>query len=190
MLVTDAWGTIGAVASVVAAGAALATVLYARATVREAKVARENAHRDHLDEIVRQEAVAEATSKAHHADMEERRCAHEAERALQRGIQLQQVAVLLNDLVDVARREHLEPPQIISEGNPFRATGIPAMIYRLRATLAFLAVLDGPILPDTTQLANEGAQGGTAAISIVSRGITALQEIERATQSDDGRAPS
>jgi hypothetical protein len=56
------------------------------------------------------------------------------------------------------------------------------MIYRLRATLAFLAVLDGPSLPDTTQLANEGAQGGTAAMSIVSRGITALQEIERAMQ--------
>ena len=189
MLAEDAWGAVGGIASFVGAAAVLIAVLYARETVREARAARAEAHADHLETIREQEKATDAARDAQRVEMADRERAYQAERALQRGAQVQRIADLLLELVEVARDEDLNPPPMAS-GGAFRSTRIPALVIRLRGALGHLAALGGPALETTEKLARE-RQTGDSPLTTLGDAVSSLAEIEFAVANDDSlRIPS
>jgi hypothetical protein len=163
---------------VAAAVAALATILYARSTVQEARGARQESHRDHLQEAEAQTAFLNASSAQHQEEMAEWRRAFEAETKLQRLTQIERIAEAVLDVITAARQEHVAPSPKIAEPMPFRATIIPAVLARLRASVAVLDALDGPHMDAVSKLAEMSYGAGDHAMPIVGAGIGALREIE------------
>jgi hypothetical protein len=102
MILADAWSAVGGIAAVVAAGAALITIWYARATVGEARAARREASDAHTEEMAEQRSALQASTAAHQEQMRERERALATEIKLQRIVQLERVAEVLTDLADTA----------------------------------------------------------------------------------------
>src|SRR6266516_2713188 len=102
MILADAWSAVGGIAAVVAAGAALITIWYARATVGEARAARREASVAHTEEMAEQRSALQASTAAHQEQMRERERALATEIKLQRIVQLERVAEVLTDLADTA----------------------------------------------------------------------------------------
>lgn len=196
MVAADAWTTVGGVASVVAAAAALVTIIYARATVQVAREARQEARRDHAQSlaaereaasaaVAEQRAAIEAAAAAHHEEMADRARAFEAEIVLERIVQLERIADVLSELVDVARDEHVSPPPQLAPPSPFRATRLPAMLERVRTGMSILAALGAPELPALTRLVNEGANYISNPMQLVALGRDSLVEVGRIVQRDE-----
>lgn len=197
MVIADGWAAVGGIGAVVAAVAALITVIYARATVVAAREAREEAHRDHgqalaaereaaREAVAEQRAAIDAAAAAHREEMADRTRTFKAEIILQRIVQLERVADVLSELIEVAQQEHLNPPAQVAPPSPFTATRIPAMIQRLRTSLAILDTLGAPALPQCTQLTDQGAQMGTNKLRIVSMSIDGLREIAQIAEPKGG----
>lgn len=151
MLGADAWGTIGSVASVVAAGAALVTVWFARRTVVETREGRSEARDAHAAEAAHQERLLDATTQAHEREMHDRERAAAAELALQRLVQIGRVIELLGETADIARLEIATPPQPIL-GQIGTWTRVTGALARVEAAVAILERLGGPALPEVTEM--------------------------------------
>lgn len=178
-------------ASIVAAVAALVTILYARATVREARHARRENRDAHLEEIAEmrqatnaavaeQQAATEASAAQHRAQMAERDRALEAELAVQRLTQLDRISELLLLLADVARDETRDPPAKLGPG--ITGTRLPGILRRLRNAITVLEALGGPELLAAGPLARRGYGAGSHAISYLGDALDALEEIDALTR--------
>lgn len=183
-MIADALNTLGGVASVVAAGAALVTVLYARATVVQARTARQEAKDAHAEEARQQTELLEATSMAHEQEMIEREKALASEMFLQRLVHLGRITDLLGDVADVARIEQVQPPPLI-EGTPFKLTRTTGMLARLEAAIVIFESLGGPPLAQAEQLSKEGRRADTPPMRIVGDAMGALDEITFLAKEND-----
>jgi hypothetical protein len=180
----DLWSAIAGIAAVVAAIAALVTIGFAWATVREARAARREASAAHKEEMAEQRRAFQASTDAHQEQMQERQRALAAEIKLQQIVQLERVAEVLMDLAATARAEAIHPagrPVIDQAGR--RLTGIPAVLARLRAAVALLDALSGPELPIARQLGDQ--PGGTPAELTLGSAIEALREIESLARNEE-----
>jgi hypothetical protein len=184
MVIADALNTVGGVASVVAAGAALVTVLYARATVVQARTARREAKDAHAEETRHQAQLLEATRMAHEQEMREREKALASEMFLQRLVHLGRVTDLLGEVADVARIEQVQPPPLI-EGTPFKLTRTTGMLARLEATIVIFESLGGPPIAKAEQLSKEGRRANTPPMRIVGDAMSALDEITFLAKDND-----
>lgn len=184
MVVADVLNAVGGVASVIAASAALVTVVYARATVAQARVARQEARDAHAEETRQQAQLLEATEAAHQQEMRERARALASELAVQRLAQLGRITDLLGEVADVARMEQIQPPPLI-EGTPFKLTRTTGMLARLEAALVIFESLGGPSLDKAKQLSKEGRWAHTPPMRIVGDAMTSLDEITFLSR-DDG----
>jgi hypothetical protein len=173
----DPWSAVGGIAAVVAAGAALITIGFAWATVREARAARQEASDAHAEEMAEQRRALQASTAAHQEQMRERERALAAEIKLQRVVQLERVAEVLTDLADVARIEAIHDP------TGGRMSPIPLGLARLRVAVALLDALGGPELPTARRLG--GQAGGTPPETTRSNAFDALREIESLVRSED-----
>lgn len=171
-----ALNAIGGIASVVAAGAALITVLYARATVMEARAARQDARQAHAEETQQETQLLQATRLAHEQEMAERERALASELCLQRLVHLGRITDLLGEVADVARIEQAQPPPLI-EGTPFRLTRTTGMLARLEAAVVIFESLGGPQLAKAEQLSKEGRRANTPPMRIVGEAMAVLDEI-------------
>jgi hypothetical protein len=176
VLIADALNTVGGLASVVAAGAALVTIMYARATVVQARTARQEASQAHAEEAQQQAQILEATRLAHEQEMAERERALASELYLQRLVHLGRITDLLGEVADVARIEQAQPPPLI-EGTPFRLTRTTGMLARLEAAVVIFESLGGPQLAKAEQLSKEGRRANTPPMRIVGEAMAVLDEI-------------
>jgi hypothetical protein len=175
VILGDAWVAVGGIGSVVAAAAALVTILFARQTVRESVVARQENREAHDAEMREQSAALEVAATAHREEMAERRRALEADIKLQRIIQMERVAETLLDLIRVARDEEMNPlPQIPSLVRGM--TLIPSVLSRLQASIVLLGLLGPGTTPlRAADLAYRGA--GMQPLEIIGAARDALVEI-------------
>lgn len=202
MVVADAQNTIGAIASVVAAGAALVTVVYARATIGEARAARQEAEEAHLEELAQQSQLLQATKDthaeelhkqaellqatmaAHQQEMEERGRALATELVLQRLVQLGRITDVLQELADIARTEMVDRPPPL-EGTPFLLTRTTGMLARLEASVVIFESLGGPSLSSAEKLTKEGRRANTPPGKILGDSMGVLDEITFLARDDE-----
>lgn len=184
VVIADALNTTGGVASVVAAGAALVTVLYARATVIQARAGRREAKNAHADETRQQAQLLEATRIAHEQEMTEREKALTSDLFLQRLAHLGRITDLLGEVADVARIEQVHPPPLI-EGTPFRMTRTTGMLARLEAAIVIFESIGGPPLAKAEQLSREGRRANTPPMRILGDAMSALDEIAFLAKEND-----
>jgi hypothetical protein len=185
VILGDAWGALGGIASVIAACAALVTIFYARATVIQARSGQRDAKIAHSEELLEQRALIEQAQAAHHEEMVERARALSAEIKLHRIVQLERVVETLVELIRVARDEEIHPPPGI-EGVvlPAGMTLIPTVLARLRTNIVLLERLGpGEKLLIAGQLAMQGST--LSPPKIVSTSLAALNEIESLARNDD-----
>jgi hypothetical protein len=181
MILADAWGAVGGIAAVVAAGAALITIGFAWATVRQARAARREASNAHAEEMAEQRRTLEASTAAHQEQMRERQQALATEIKLQQLVQLERIAEVLTDLADTARAEAIHPPATDQRGRPM--TPIPAVRRRLGAAVALLDALGGPPVVAAGKLAHQ--PGGTPLETTLSSAIYTLDEIQLLARNED-----
>jgi hypothetical protein len=165
VVLAAAWSTVGSIAAVIAAGAALVTVWFARRTVMEARAGRQEAHEAHADEMRQQAELLATTTSAHEREMAERERVFASELVLQRHAQLGRITDLLRRLADIARDEMVENPPLL-EGTPFRLTRLTGVMAQLRAALAIFDALSGPALNQTEKLIH-GYHAGTRASEVL-----------------------
>ncbi len=184
MILADAWSAVGGIAAVVAAGAALITIWYARATVGEARAARREASDAHTEEVAEQRSALQASTAAHQEQMRERERALATEIKLQRIVQLERVAEVLTDLADTARAEAIQPPgRPVTDQSGQRMTRIPAVLARLRVAVALLDALGAPRLIAAGKLGRQA--GGTPPQTTLSSALDALREIESLARNEE-----
>jgi hypothetical protein len=174
-------------AAVVAAIAALATVLYARKTVQEAQATTKQLGeiREATDRaLIEQKATTDALGTAHREEMDERERAFEAELTLRRLAQVEQVSALFLHVVEVARSEclDLEPPHRQDDPRSRSASRLPAILARLRTAVTVLRELGGPDL--SAKVPAAGHADRTTSQRIWDEGIVALYAIEALTRED------
>lgn len=163
----------------IAAVAAFVTVYYARATVSEARRAREEATAAHAEEMAKERQLLEATTSGHQQEMAERRHAFERELWLQRLAQLGTVQELLGATVDaalqeIASRGHGGPTNI-----GIAATRLSSAVVRVEAATVILERLGGPRLGEVLRVTERGRQGSTALgefVADVSRVLASTRE--------------
>ena len=109
-MVADALGTVGQIASLVAAGAAVAAIYFARQTVSEAEASRREANAAHAEQIAGARRLLEATARAHEAEMKARERDSAAERVVQRLAMLRAITDVLTEITDITRDEETHPP--------------------------------------------------------------------------------
>jgi hypothetical protein len=166
--------TIGDIASLLAALAALITVYYAHATVIEARKARQEATSDHLEEMRQAGQLLEAIQSAHRKEMEERGHALARELWLQRLTQLGRVQELAGEAADIARLEIAKPPPSSGIGT---WTRMPGALRRLKAALEILELLGGPALDDIKQTTINLETLNTPPQSVVPPMMNALEQL-------------
>jgi predicted RNase H-like HicB family nuclease len=177
MVIADAWSTVGSVAAVVAAGAALVTIWFARDTVTEARAERREASEAHIEEMRQQAQLLEATREAHEREMAERAKALRSELVMQRLAQLDRIADLLRETAHIAGDEEVHPPIRPDLGSPFTLSRLPGMLARVEAAVIILVALGGPPLDAAMQLATEDRMLGTPPRKVISDAMTALQAL-------------
>lgn len=190
VIATEFWGGLAAGASVVAAVAALATVIYARATVADARQGRREAAAQHeavLAEQQRTAAAAEAAQEETRRAAMDARAAYEDERTaaartlamqqtLRRIDQIDRITQLLGSLANIARDEAVTPPPTVGmQGFPL--TRIPTVLAELRTAEALHTALGGANLPNVHELAVNGYALGREPMQFLGRAQAALDEI-------------
>jgi hypothetical protein len=78
--------------------------------------------------------------------------AREADVWLQRVIQIQAIANIVQSLIDTALKELAAQPPALAPPAPGTATRIPMLLGRLRVSLRSLEAVAGPDLPSTKEL--------------------------------------
>src|SRR5260370_29647978 len=178
----------GTVAAVVAALAALVTVIYARRTVldgrdahRELVAAQAQARDDfataHREQVAEQAQARAESAAAHREQMAERQHALAADISLQRLIQAGLLAEVLTAIARAAREETLTPPGPAAGSQ--RATFIPTLQAQLRAVLALFYALGGPRLADAAELAQKAYSLTTEPIELLKLTQNRLGELMR-----------
>lgn len=133
------------IASTIAILAALITLYYARATVREGRQARREASEANEEQLRHETRLLAETKAAHAHEVEARERSMERELWQQRLAQLGRVQELLGRAADTARDEIAEPPMPI-EGQPGLWTRLPGVLTQAEAALVTLEQLGGPEL--------------------------------------------
>jgi hypothetical protein len=180
---------VGEAATVVAAGAALVTVLFARATVRQAKDARKEQSEAHKEEMTKHAELLQATTAAHQQEMADRKRAFDAELALQRLAHLGRILELVGEVADLARADIAEapPPTGIGRGTWTRVTGALA---RLEAAIVIYERLGGAALPpEVRQFSIEYRGSGTAPELVVGEAMSVLEKLKHLAETDASLAP-
>jgi hypothetical protein len=206
------WTVFATVAAVVAAGAALVTVVYARRTVvdgraahhelmktqREASDGFVTAHREAMDaqqlaredfttahrEAMAAQAVAREDFAAGRAEeMAERKRALDAQIALERLTQAGRVTEILITMARTARDETLNPPPTAAGAQ--RATFIPSVQAQLRSGLAVFYALGGPALETADELADKAYSLTTQPTEMLKLATNSLGELKRLTDRDE-----
>jgi hypothetical protein len=189
VILADIWSALGGFSALVAAGAALATIFYARVTVGEARQGRQESRVAHEEEMQERRTAAEAYAAAQREEMSERERSRESDLRLQRVLQVERISQLLLDLVNTAQHEWANPPPQYAPPMPLTLTGIPAILVRLGVALEVLVSLGGPEVAKARQLVAEGYGGGMAPSKVVGGGIDALREIDSLVRNDEQLMP-
>src|SRR5665647_3051360 len=134
MVVAGVLSSVGSISTVVAALAALMTIVLARKTVAEARAGRSEARGAHLAEMDQQAVFLEATTTAHEREMQARANALASELVLQRLAQVGRVEELIGEVSDIARFE-IEHPPLPIEGQIGTWTRITCALARLEAAI-------------------------------------------------------
>lgn len=210
MVLADTLSTIGSLGSVVAAGAALMAVLYARSTVREARAGRREATEAHTREAQRQVELIEATKSAHEQEASQQlqllqatQAAHQqemvdraralaSELVLQRLTQVGRVEELIGEVADIARFEIEHPPQRIAGqiGTWSRVTGALA---RLEAAIVICQRLGvaggvGDVLAEARKMSIDYRRVGTPPQTVVGEAMGMLDRMKFITETDESLA--
>jgi hypothetical protein len=183
MIMADAWTTVGTIASVVAAGAALVTVRFARGTVIESRAGRREAHLAHAEETRQQAQLLEATITAQEREMEERQRAWASELVLQRLIQLGRVIELLGETADIARLEIASPPEKV-RGQIGTWTRITGALARVEAAVSTFERLGGPPLSDVREMSIRCRRMDTPPERVVGEAMAMLAEAQHIAATD------
>jgi hypothetical protein len=189
MILADVIGTVGGLGSVVAAGAALVTVLYARSTVVVARAGRRDAHDAHGEEMREHARLFEATKVANEQEIEARERALRAELVLERLSQLGRVEEMLGEIGDIARFEIAQPPPLIGAG-PGRWSRVTGALTRLEAAIGICERLgiDGTVaavLSEAKLMSNQRRGVGTPPTLVVSEAMMLLSRLGSAIESDE-----
>lgn len=178
---------VGTLSSVVATLAALAALAFAYLTVRQGTQARreaveaqrrerEAADAAHAEYIAELRRLQEATAAQHRDEIAERRAAAEVEIRVVRVRALGEVAAALVELIARANHETLNPPPL---SGPFRRTLLPTILLRVKAAIAAYNALGGPPLKFANELATSVHMASDSPDQWISKGVTALDELER-----------
>jgi hypothetical protein len=197
---------------VIAAGAALVTVIYARRTVVDGLAAHQElmhaqhqanedfttAHqeamtsqqrgRDDFTTAHREAMAAQAMAREDFAagraeEMEQRKRALDAQIALERLAQAGRITEILIMMARTAQDETLTPPPTAAGSQ--RATFIPSLQAQLRAALAVFYALSGPTLETADDLAAKTYSLTTQPIEILQLAANSLGELKRLTDQDE-----
>jgi hypothetical protein len=166
--------TVGDLATLVAAGAALVTVFFAGRTVSETKDLRRDSAKAHSEQMRQEAELLEATKAAHQQVMAERKRAFDADLTLQRIAQLGRIRDGIGEAADLARGDIANPPPStgIGGGTWTRVTGALA---RLEGEIVIYERLGGPALPpEIKQFSTECRRHGTEPTIVVGQGMAAL----------------
>lgn len=206
------WTAIATIAAVIAAGAALVTVIHARRTVldgraahRELMQAERQARKDftaaHQEAMTAQQQAGDAFATAHREamtaqalaredfaagraeEMQHRKRALDAQIALERLAQAGRVTEILIMIARTARDETISPPPTAAGSQ--RATFIPSLQAQLRAALAVFYALGGPTLDTADDLAAKAYSLTTQPIEMLQLATNSLGELKRLTGQDE-----
>lgn len=180
---------VGEAATVVAAGAALVTVLFAGATVRQAKDTRKEQSKAHQEEMAQYAELVHATTAAHQREMAERERAFQAELVLQRLAQIGRVMELAGEAADLARADIANPPPPTGIGNG-TWTRVTGALARLEAAAVIYERLGGPQLPpEIKTFSIEGRRMGTSPKLVVGEAMSVLEKLKHLAETDASLAP-
>jgi hypothetical protein len=172
--------TVETIAGVVAAVAAATSLYYARDTVREAVSGRDEAKRQHEEQITEMKAATAAAAEQHQAEMEDRRQAARADR-LER--QLRQIGVVTELVLGVGNyaRDMALRFQGSSPDEPSVATvaQVPSMMIAVGGGVAVLGALGLPDPTETAEFVRVGSHAGTLISSVANMSVGALMELQR-----------
>jgi hypothetical protein len=174
VLFADTLSSIGQIATLVAAGAALVTVYFAKRTVAEAEQARKEASTAHIEELGEERKLLETTTSAHEAEMAARDRALATQLALQRLAQLGTITDVLREITDIARDEEAHPPPRTVAGQPL--SRIPSRMLQLGAALSVYERIGGPHMKEARALADLGYNAGTQLMQVLGMATTGLSE--------------
>lgn len=174
MVFADLLNTVGQVASLVAAGAAVVAVYFAKQTVSEAARGRTEANAAHDDQMAEAKRLLEATTLAHITEMATRERDFAAERVVQRLTQLRAITDVLRELTDLARDEQTYPPTRTEINQPL--SRIPSRLAQLNTALSIYQRLGGPEMKQAVELARAGYNAGTPLMQVLGKVQGALGE--------------
>lgn len=206
------WTVLATVAAVIAAGAALVTVVYARRTVVDGRAAHRElmqaqvqagndfntAHREtmtveqqarddfttaHREAMAAQALAREDFAAGRSEEMAQRKRALNAQIALERLAQAGRVTEILITTAHTVRDEALNPPPTVAGSQ--RATFIPSLQAQLRAALAVFYALGGPTLETADDLAAKAYSLTTQPIEMLQQATNSLGELKRLTDQDE-----
>ena len=178
---TSVLTSVSALATVIAASAALIALRFARATVREsqeARAANQLAHHEEMEEASRRTLAAEQQYRAEVKERAQAEAAHLVDRQLE---QLERISDLLLLIVEVARDETRNPPERLGPG--ITGTRLPGILMRLDNAVSVLDSLGGPKPTKAASLAERGYGAGSRPIQWVGDGIDALLEVRSVVSS-------
>jgi len=167
VIVGDVWGAVGGIGAVVAAVAAVVAIYFARATVGEAKEARNDSIAAHRELMALQRAGLDYQRLAERVSLAAR------------------IAEILAHVVDLAREEF----RISGDGNPVTTQGyrtLPAVLTGLGAVLTGFEALGGPELEAAHQL--ETSTGEPPSV-VLSRAVSATQQLSALARSGQFKLP-
>ena len=166
----------GTIAAVVAALAALVTIIYARRTVLDGR----DAHRELMDAQAKSRSDFTA---AHDEEMTARQRALSSEIAIQRLVQAARITDVLIAIARTAWDEALQTPA--PAANSQRATFIPTLQAHLRVALALFYALGGPALAIADELADKAYSLTTLPADMLQLAQNSLGELKHLTDQDE-----
>jgi hypothetical protein len=174
VVIADALSTVGQVASLVAAGAAVVVIYFAKQTVSETEQARSQASAAHVEQMAEARRLLEATAAAHQSEMAARERDFAAERVVQRLTHLRVITDVLRELTDIARDEQTNPPLRTEINQPL--SRIPSRLAQLGTALSIYQRLGGPEMKQAAELARAGYNLGTPLMEVLGKAQGALSE--------------
>jgi hypothetical protein len=181
--------TVGDIATLVAAGAALVTVFFAAKTVGQTKEARKEESQAHNEEMEQHASLLQATTMAHEHEMTARKLAFDAEIVLQQLAQLGRVMELAGEAADLARADIANPPPPTGIGNG-TWTRVTGALVRLEAATVIYERLGAPQLPpEIKTFSIEGRRMGTRPELVVGEAMSMLEKLKHLAETDASLAP-
>lgn len=194
----DTWTVAGAAGSVVAALAALVTVIFARNTVRETQAGRREALAQHRELMVEEQRATDAIEAARQATETLARTTTEAQASerqaaalalssrvtLQRIVQLERIALTLGRVAQTAREEAHTPPPVLPGPQPIPLSRLPTLLQELDAAVSLYERLGAQPINSAAELARRGYSVGIPPTRVLGEAHTALDELRRLAEND------